>query len=458
MDLFSTKPRVEPPKALSVSRLLRKMRGLLEAGIGEVWVEGEVSNLKKQGSGHWYFSLKDEGAQIQCAMFGAGRKPGAQALRDGAQVRVFAEASVYEARGQLQLIVAKVEEAGVGDLQARFEALKRKLQAEGLFDASRKRPLPRFPKVVGIVTSETGAVIRDILQILQRRAPWVQPVLLPVRVQGKGAEVEIARAIGLLGRAAAHGWPPCEVLIVGRGGGSLEDLWCFNEEIVARAIAACPIPVISAVGHEIDYTIADFVADLRAPTPSAAAELVAPDCAELLAWLARMRVRLGRVTEQHFRRAQAQIDGLRRGPLRRDADQLLRDAMLRTDALRGRLEQAMARGAEAYAARLHALRLRHQAQHPAAVLDRRQERLAGRRERLERGTAEALQRADLQLRHLREMLRTLGPESTFQRGFSITLGADGRALRSVAGIAAGSLLRTKLADGEITSEVKASES
>jgi exodeoxyribonuclease VII large subunit len=433
------------------------MRGLLEAGIGEVWVEGEVSNLRKQGSGHWYFSLKDEGAQIQCAMFGAGRKPGAAGLKDGAQVRAFAEASVYEARGQLQLIVAKVEEAGLGDLQARFEALKRKLQEEGLFAPERKRPLPRFPKVVGIVTSETGAVIRDILHVLQRRAPWVQPVLLPVRVQGKGAESEIARAIGRLGRAGAHGWPPCDVLIVGRGGGSLEDLWCFNEEIVARAIAACPIPVISAVGHETDFTIADFVADLRAPTPSAAAELVAPDGTELLAWLAQLRVRLSRVTEQHFRRAQAQLDGLKRGPLRRDADKLLREPMLRVDALRGRLDRALAAGTDTCAARLHALRLRHQAQHPAAVVERRMEQVAGRRERLDRAAAEALDRADLRLRHLREMLRTLGPDSTFQRGFSITLGPDGRALRSVAGLRPGTRLRTKLIDGEVGSEVTAAD-
>lgn len=428
---------------------------MLESGIGEVWVEGEVSNLRKQGSGHWYFSLKDEGAQIQCAMFGAGRKPGAAALQDGAKVRVFAEASVYEARGQLQIIVAKVEQAGLGDLQARFEALKRKLQAEGLFEAGRKRALPGFPRVVGIVTSDTGAVIRDILNVLQRRAPWVQPVLLPVRVQGKGAELEIARAIERLGCAADYGWPPCDVLIVGRGGGSLEDLWCFNEEVVARAIAACPVPVISAVGHEIDFTIADFVADLRAPTPSAAAELVAPDGAELLARLNQLRGRLGRVLGETLRRSQAVLDGFRRGVLQRDGEKLLREPMLRLDSLRSRLGQVTARAMEASRGRLETQRLRHQAQHPARVLERRVEHVAGRRERLERVLAEALQARDVQLRHLREMLRTLGPESAFQRGFSITLGPDGRALRSVAGLRPGVGLLTKLADGEIASEVTA---
>lgn len=430
------------------------MRGLLEAGIGEVWVEGEVSNLRKQGSGHWYFSLKDEGAQIQCAMFGAARKPGAAGLKDGAQVRVFAEASVYEARGQLQIIVMKVEEAGLGDLQARFEALKRRLQDEGLFAPERKRALPAFPQVVGIVTSDTGAVIRDILHVLQRRAPWVQPVLLPVRVQGKGAELEIARAIARLGRAAEYGWPVCDVLIVGRGGGSLEDLWCFNEEVVARAIAACPVPVISAVGHETDFTIADFVADLRAPTPSAAAEVVAPDGAELMARLGQLGGRLSRVLDQYLRRSQAVLDGLKRGVLQRDGEKLLREPMLRVDSLRGRLGQVTGRALNDHAARLKSLRLLHQAQHPARVLERRLEQVEDQRRKLGRVLADALEHNEVKLRHLREMLRTLGPGSAFQRGFSITLGPNGRALRSVTEVRTGETLRTKLADGEVSSEVK----
>ena len=441
------------PKALSVTQLLRKMRGLLEAGIGEVWVEGEVSNLRKQGSGHWYFTLKDEGAQIQCAMFGAARKAGSQALSDGALVRVFAEASVYEARGQLQIIVAKVEPAGLGDLQARFEALKRKLQAEGLFDAARKRPLPAFPRVVGIVTSETGAVIRDILNVLERRAPWIQPVLLPVRVQGKGAELEIARAVERLGRAADFGWPPCDVLIVGRGGGSLEDLWCFNEEIVARAIAACPVPVVSAVGHETDFTIADFVADLRAPTPSAAAELVAPDGAELIARLGHWRTRLDRVIGHALRQGAERLAGLKRGALQRDGEKLLREPMLRVDSLRGRLAQAVERSLQTKARGLESARTRHQSQQPARVLERRLESLGHQRVRLVHALEERLGRDALRLGRLREMLRTLGPESAFQRGFSLTLGPDGRAVRSARGLVPGTRLLTKLADGEISSEV-----
>jgi len=452
VDLFSP-PQPSVPQALSVTQLLRRMKNVLESEVGELWVEGEVSNLKKQGSGHWYFSLKDEAAQIQCAMFGAAKRPGAAALADGAQVRVFAEASVYEARGQLQLIVLKAERAGTGDLQARFEALKRKLQAEGLFEAERKRPLPVFPRVIGIVTSDTGAAIRDILNILQRRAPWVQPVLLPVRVQGRGAEREIAHAIDRLGRAETFGYPRCDVLIVGRGGGSLEDLWCFNEEIVARAIAACPVPVISAVGHEIDFTIADFVADLRAPTPSAAAELAVPDGAELLGRLAQTRRRLLRLTTERLARAQAGIDGLKRGVLQRGGDKLLREPMLRLDTLQSRLAHALRSELEAITARVSELRARHRSQQPARVLDRRLEHLANQRQRLERLIRVALRQHRERLARLRGMLRTLGPESAFQRGFSITLGPDGRIARAAAALRPGDLLTTKFADGETRSRV-----
>ncbi len=429
------------------------MKNLLEGQLGEVWVVGEVSNLKKQGSGHWYFSLKDAGAQIQCAMFGAGKRPGAAALADGAKVRVLAEASVYEARGQLQIIVLKAEPAGMGDLQARFEALKRQLQAEGLFEPARKRPIPVFPRVIGIVTSDTGAAIRDILNILQRRAPWVQPVLFPVRVQGRGAEVEIANAIDKLGRAAAFGYPRCDVLIVGRGGGSLEDLWCFNEEIVARAIAACPLPVISAVGHEIDFTIADFVADLRAPTPSAAAELAVPDGAELLARIARSRRRLGRLVADACARSQAAIDGFRRGVLQRGGAKLLREPVLRLDTLRTRLAQALRSALDGAALRLDALRLRHRSQQPARVLERRREHLANQRQRIDRLIHDTLHLHRERLLRMQGMLRALGPESALQRGFSITLGPDGRIVRAAAALQPGDLLRTRFADGETRSRV-----
>ena len=327
-------------RVLSVTQLVRRMKNVLEVQVGEIWVEGEVSNLRKQLSGHWYFSLKDEHAQISCAMFGARRREGCAALADGAMVRVLAEATLYEARGQAQLVVHRVEPAGLGALQARFEALKRKLDAEGLFDPARKRPLPAFPRTIGVVTSESGAALRDILHVLERRAPWVRVVLAPVRVQGKGAELEIARAIEQLGRADQFGWPRCDVLIVGRGGGSLEDLWNFNEEIVARAIHACPVPVVSAVGHEIDFTIADFVADLRAATPSAAAELVAPDRGELRRHLDTLRRRITRHAAERIERLDTRLAGIRRGVLGRGPDPLLREPVMRVDALRAALEAA----------------------------------------------------------------------------------------------------------------------
>ncbi len=429
------------------------MKNLLELQIGETWVEGEVSNLRKQGSGHWYFSLKDEGAQISCAMFGARKREGADALEDGAKVRVFAEASVYEARGQLQIIVQKAERAGAGDLQAKFEALKRKLNAEGLFDADRKQAIPPFPRVIGIITSGTGAALQDILNVLTRRAPWVQPVLFPVRVQGRGAELEIAQAIGKMGRPEAFGYPRCDVLIVGRGGGSIEDLWNFNEEVVARAIAACPIPIISAVGHEIDFTIADFVADLRAPTPSAAAELAVADGAELLARLAQIRRRMVRVTRERLMRSQLAVDSLRRGALQRDGEKLLRESVMRLDSARGQLSQAMRSSLEALAVRLNDARGRHKIYQPSNVLERRMETVAGLHQRLERSGKEGLFRRAERIGRLKGLLRTLGPESAFQRGFSITLAADGKVVTSAASLKSGDLIRSRFADGETVSIV-----
>jgi exodeoxyribonuclease VII large subunit len=430
VDLFSDIPK-KPAKALSVSQLVRKMKRAIEADVGKLWIEGEVSNLKKQGSGHWYFSLKDEGSQIQCAMFGARNREGSESLEDGAQVRVFAEATVYLARGQLQVIVEKAERSGQGDLQARFEALKKKLHAEGLFDASRKNTLPAFPRTIGIVTSPTGAAIQDILNILTRRAPWVQPVLFPVRVQGKGAEREIATAITKLNSPGKFGYPRCDLLIVGRGGGSLEDLWCFNEEIVARAIAASDIPVISAVGHEIDFTIADFTADLRAPTPSAAAELAVPDSTELHTTLTGLRNRMGRSLRN-----------------------LLREPAQRLDSLGSELTQAAADGITARGQSLREMQLRHGALHPIRIVERRLEKLAALGKDLGTLTAHQMSSRAEQLKRMENMIRTLGPESAFRRGFSITMDGDGKILRSVKSAKPGQTIRTRLIDGELVSTVQ----
>src|SRR6266436_3071102 len=274
-DLFQ-----QTSKVLTVSELTRSIRGILETKFGAVWVQGEVSNYKLLPSGHQYFTLKDARAQIACVIFRNTMAPLRQPLADGAQVQVYGNVSVFEARGQYQLSVQILQPRGLGVLQAKFEALKRKLDDEGLFDPARKRPLPKFPKRIGIVTSPSGAAIRDILNVLRRRAPWLHILISPVRVQGTGAAQEIAVAIRELARPNEN-LAPVDLIVVTRGGGSMEDLWEFNEEIVARTIADATMPVVSAIGHEIDFTIADFVADLRAPTPSAAAELIVPDILDL---------------------------------------------------------------------------------------------------------------------------------------------------------------------------------
>jgi exodeoxyribonuclease VII large subunit len=275
-----------------------------------------------------------------------------------------------------------------------------------------------------------------------------------VRVQGKGAEFEIAAAIDQMGRPEAFGHPRCDVLIVGRGGGSIEDLWNFNEEVVARAIAACPIPIISAVGHEIDFTIADFVADLRAPTPSAAAELAVADGAELIERLAQLRRRLARRTNERLARARQELEALKRGVMRRDAEKLLREPVMRLDSARGRLASALANSMESTAVRLNEARTLHRAHHPARVLERRIEHLAHLRLRLERATGEATARHGKSLDHLRGLLRALGPESAFQRGFSITMAADGRIARSASALKTGDLIKTRFSDGETSSRVE----
>src|SRR3954463_5213585 len=267
-------------KVFTVAELTRQIRGALETRFGAVWVQGEISNYRPQPSGHRYFTLKDQRAAISCVIFRNTLPPTAPPIADGAQIQVYGNVTVFEARGQYQLNVQILQTRGAGLLQAKFEALKRKLEAEGLFDPARKRALPKFPKRIGIITSPSGAAIRDILNVLSRRAPNVQVLINPVRVQGMGAAAEIATAIKDFGRPSAT-WEAVDVIVLARGGGSIEDLWEFNEEIVARAIFHSEIPIVSAVGHEIDFTIADFVADLRAPTPSAAAELIVPDFSEV---------------------------------------------------------------------------------------------------------------------------------------------------------------------------------
>src|SRR5262245_30378408 len=304
-DFFQTSAKV-----LTVTELTRQIRGALETKFGSVWVQGEISNYKLHPSGHQYFTLKDQRAQISCVIWRDTMLPPRQPLGDGAQVQVYGTVTVFEAQGKYQLRVEILQPRGVGLLQAKFEALKRKLESEGLFAAERKRSLPRFPRRIGIVTSPSGAAIRDMLNVLRRRAPWLQILINPVRVQGIGAAQEIAVAIREFA-TPNDAFASLDLIVVTRGGGSIEDLWEFNEEIVARAIFHSAVPIVSAVGHEVDFTICDFVADLRAPTPSAAAELIVPDVSDLRLQFDRCTRSLGRQLLNRVRDAQQRLDHAR---------------------------------------------------------------------------------------------------------------------------------------------------
>lgn len=443
----------EPVQILSISQLTRKIRMMLEIQVGEVWVEGEVSNARVQKSGHVYFTLKDDTAQLACVLFRGAATKNRVDLRDGMHVQAFGEITVYEAQGKYQLIVSRLQEKGVGALQARFEALKRRLHEEGLFDAARKRPIARFPRAIGIVTSPTGAAVRDLLSILARRAPWTRVIVAPARVQGKGAEDEIAAAIALLNRESGQSLPELDTLIVGRGGGSIEDLWCFNEEIVARAIVASAIPVISAVGHEIDFTIADFAADLRAPTPSAAAELATPDGAELRHRLASLGGKMSALTARKLEYLERLLAGRSRESLRRGPEFFLREAGQNLDRAAENLHAAIGGRLDDLADRLDRVRHTLATARPDLTLDRAAERAQRAHAQLAGLVTRRLERATERAASLRALLTSLGPDATLKRGFSLTLGPDGRPIRRASDVKPGDRLRTRLADGAITSTV-----
>ncbi|MCG6957847.1 MAG: exodeoxyribonuclease VII large subunit [Gemmatimonadetes bacterium] len=357
--------RVPELKVWSVSQVNRAVRALLESAVDALWVGGEVANWTRARSGHCYFTLKDEKAQLRCVMWRTDAERLPTDPDEGMQVRVFGSLTLYEARGEYQMSAQRLEAEGAEGLwRLAFEKLRRKLEEEGLLDPARKRALPRFPATVGVVTSLSGAALHDILTVLRRRAPWIRVVVHGARVQGEGADLEIARAVDGLGASRL-----CDVIIVGRGGGSLEDLWAFNLEAVARAIAACPVPVVSAVGHEVDTTISDLVADLRAPTPSAAAEAVAPDAAALRALMKGVPERLGRALRGTVsRRRQGLAEDLAR--LRRVMERRLAPARQTVDIGVQRLEKAVAQVMERRRGDLAALAGRLQALSPLGILER----------------------------------------------------------------------------------------
>ncbi len=455
-DLFGVpEPIRDEPRVWSVSELTRAVRSTLEDQYGVVWVEGEVSNFRRQPSGHQYFTLKDAQSQVACVWFARGGLRLKQiALSDGMQVQVRGALTVYEARGQYQLNVQLVQAGGAGLLQAKFEALKRKLEAEGLFDPDRKRPLPKFPSTIGIVTSPTGAALRDVLNILVRRAPWVRLIIHPVRVQGEGASREIAAAVTDLNRWAASGLAPVDVILVARGGGSVEDLWEFNEEIVARAISDSTIPVVSAVGHEIDFTIADFVADLRAPTPSAAAELLVPEAMELLARLVRLRAQLQRSLLTLLAGERRRLEFLMRTALFREPGKQVAEAAQRLDLAGDSLRRALRTLLDEQEKRLKALSASVRHHRPDQLLALRRVRFENVRLQLADRMRHALIERRARFERVTQVLKLLAPEGMLARGYSMTTTEEGGIVSSVDDVSPQMRIVTRLRDGLVRSVVE----
>ncbi|WP_336751451.1 exodeoxyribonuclease VII large subunit [Aeromonas hydrophila] len=436
-------------QVFTVTRLNSAVRMILEQDLGLVWLTGELSNLAMPSSGHWYFSLKDMSAQVRCAMFKGNNRRVAFRPQDGMQVLVQARVSLYEPRGDYQLIIESMQPAGDGVLALRFEELKRRLGAEGLFDEGRKRPLSREPRAVGLITSATGAALHDMLTVLKRRAPDLPVFIYPTQVQGSAAIGQIVSAIALANRRAE-----VDVLIVGRGGGSLEDLWCFNEEAVARAIAHSAIPVVSAVGHEVDVTISDFAADLRAPTPSAAAELVAPDQSARAQRLAHLKQQLLQAMNRQQTAARHDFILLQKRLDHQDPKRRLEQQSQRLDELSARLQQLMNHRLHQGERRLASLELRLQGKSPERLLaaGRRRHQLA--EERLHALIAKHRDLADHRLAMLSARLDGVSPLATLGRGYSITRTQSGEVISRAAQVDAGQTLVTQLAEGQLRVRVE----
>lgn len=432
----------------SVSQLNQSVRLMLENQLGTVWLTGEISNFSQPVSGHWYLSLKDENAQVRCAMFRMKNMRVSFRPTNGMQVLVRANVSLYEPRGDYQLIIESMHLAGEGLLMQQFEALKLKLAAEGLFAQHLKKNLPHFSKAVGIITSKTGAALQDILHILQRRDPSLKIIIYPTAVQGKDAATEIAQMIEL-----ANQRQEVDVLIVGRGGGSLEDLWCFNEEMVARAIFHSHLPVISAVGHETDVTIADFVADVRAPTPSAAAELVSRNQTELLQQLQYRRQRLEIALDRLFAEKQQKLRHLSLRLHNQHPQAQLRIQQQLITQLSHRLQQSLRHRWQKKAENLTALSIRLYKNPLPLRLQQYEQQLAQLKVRLNSHMNLTLSLQQKQLAHLCGKLDSLSPLKVLARGYSITQNQQNFTIRSMKDVNVGEQIKTRLPDGDIISQV-----
>ena len=444
-------PSANPTPSLTVSELTRDAKTLLESHFDWVSVEGEIGDFTAASSGHWYFTLKDASSQVRCAMFRRSNARIKPKPARGDHVRIRARVSLYEARGEFQLICEHLAPAGDGALQLAFERLKQRLADEGLFAPSHKKPLPGDARRIGVVTSISGAAIHDILSVLERRSPRSEVLLYPVPVQGNEAAPAIAAAIDRANRFNASGKQPLDVLIVGRGGGSLEDLWAFNEEIVARAIAASTVPVVSAVGHEVDFSIADFVADYRAPTPSAAAEVITTDQREWQQRFDQMGLRLQQLIKGRIDQQQRQLEHLRRR-LRHPGHRLAqrRDQL---EVFRLRLQRAATRRIDAEGRALGNLRERLLRSHPQRRLNQTRGQLTELQTVLKQTVAGRLRHGREQLAHRRKLLETLGPQNTLKRGYAIVTAPNGKVLKRSDAVNRGDQVQVRLASGRLAATV-----
>ena len=433
---------------LSISQLNSTARALLERGLGTVWLEGEISNLARPASGHWYFSLKDESAQVRCAMFRNRSVLVRFPVKDGARVLARGRVSLYEARGEFQVVIDHLEEAGEGALRRRFEELKRRLQAEGLFEAAQKKPLPTLPRRIGVITSPTGAALRDILHILKRRFPAVPVLVYPVAVQGEAAPREIVQALQL---AAAR--RECDVLILTRGGGSLEDLMAFNEESVARAIHACGIPVISGVGHETDVTIADFVADERAPTPSGAAERSVPDSAEYLRALGALERNLAQAVRRKLLSLQQTLQHWERSLNQLSPRARLQQHAQRLDELESRMQRAVRARLERARVRLSSAQALLGRSSPSRRIAPLQQRLDVARRRLPDAIQRRLQVARERCERSMRTLNAVSPLATLERGYAIVTDSGAHVVTDASSLVPGTRIEARLARGSVRATV-----
>lgn len=436
------------PDIYTVSRLNSEVRLTLELQFQTLWLQGEVSNFVAAASGHWYFSLKDSAAQVKCAMFKMANRNSSFRPQNGQQVLIRARISVYEPRGEYQLLAEFIESAGAGLLKQQFEQLKAKLQAEGLFDPALKKPLPPVVQRVGVITSPTGAAVRDIVTVLKRRAPGIAVIIYPSQVQGDTAAAQLRNMLSTAIRRNE-----VDVLIIGRGGGSLEDLWCFNDELLCRAVAACPIPIVSAVGHEIDFALTDFVADVRAPTPSAAAELVSPDQSHLLERIMRLRNSLIQAQRVHLQQAAPKLLNLSQRLLALHPKRRLEQQQQRLDELQLRLISNIKRRLQQASQQSQFADKSLRQLSPVKMLTQQQQHISQLQQRLKQAQQRQLKQHTLRLAQLSSQLNTVSPLATLARGYSITFDEKQNVVTSIAQVSQDQAISVRLADGTLSAKV-----